>query len=101
MRILGIHGGVNQLHHEPSAALLIDGQVVAAMEEERFIRNKNALGHIPIHSIAKCLAEASLNIRDIDLLVHPGETNKDLAPRIRLYMEHYFGYCPKILMINH
>ena len=41
MIILGLSGALN---HDPSAALLIDGEIVAAAEEERFIRDKHAKG---------------------------------------------------------
>jgi len=101
MNILGINGGVTQLQHEPSAALIVDGNVVAAMEEERFSRKKNAAGLIPIASIQACLKEGRLSIKDVDLLVHPGDTAQDLEARIQLYMRHYFGYCPPIKLVNH
>ena len=101
MKILGINGGVTPLQHEPSAALVVDGEVIAAAEEERFVRKKNAPGLVPINAIAACLKTGKLTIRDIDLIVHPGETSKDLVQRIRLYMEHYFGFCPPVKLVNH
>ena len=91
MNILGIHGGVTQLHHDPAAALLIDGKIVAAIEEERLNRQKGGLGHIPVRAIEFCLRHASMEIRDIDLVVHSGETNHDLEIRIKQYLNHYFS----------
>ena len=44
MIILGLSGAVS---HDPSSALLIDGKLVAAAEEERFIREKHAKNHFP------------------------------------------------------
>jgi len=44
MIVLGISGAVS---HDPSAALFIDGRLVAAAEEERFIREKHAKGKYP------------------------------------------------------
>ena len=41
MNILGVSGAVG---HDASAALFIDGQLVAAVEEERFLRDKHARG---------------------------------------------------------
>ena len=42
MKVLGI----NALFHDPSAALVVDGRIVAAAEEERFSRRKH--GHRPV-----------------------------------------------------
>ena len=52
MKILG----VSALYHDSAAALVIDGKIVAAAQEERFTRKKNDAG-IPVHSIRYCLAE--------------------------------------------
>ena len=43
MRVLG----VNALFHDPSAALVVDGKVVAAAEEERFSRRKHGKRPVP------------------------------------------------------
>jgi carbamoyltransferase len=65
--------GLNSVYHESSAALLVDGHIVAAAEEERFTRRKHAKrasvdnAHImPRESIAFCLAEGGLESTDID-----------------------------------
>ena len=47
MNILGVSGAVG---HDPSAALFVDGQLVAAVEEERFLRDKHAKGKFPLQS---------------------------------------------------
>ena len=54
MNILGINDG-----HQSSAALMIDGKVVAAMTEERFTRRKNEHGY-PKNAIRECLNYANL-----------------------------------------
>ena len=63
MKILGI----NYFGHDSSAALVIDGKVVSAVEEERLsrIKHDNAL---PKKSINYCLKHSQLNISDIDIL---------------------------------
>lgn len=101
MNILGIHGGVSINQHDPAAAIVCDGKLVACIEEERLMRIKSPRGLLPIESIRACLKEAGLNIRDIDVLAHPGETYDDMPPRIESYMTHYFGYCPPIKLVNH
>jgi carbamoyltransferase len=69
MRVLG----VNALFHDPSAALVVDGHVVAAAEEERFSRRKHgkrpvpfAAWELPEQAMRWCLAEAGLRPRDLD-----------------------------------
>ena len=69
MRVLG----VNAVFHDPSAALVVDGQIVAAAEEERFSRRKHGKRPVPFSawelpelSMRWCLAEAGLRPGDLD-----------------------------------
>ncbi|MDE3060854.1 MAG: carbamoyl transferase, partial [Pseudomonadota bacterium] len=101
MNILGIHSGVTIGQHDPGAALIMDGKIVAVIEEERLIRIKSPRAYLPIRSIAACLKEGGISIKDVDILAHPGETYEDMPARIQSYMRHYFGHCPEIRMINH
>src|SRR5262245_3610277 len=55
--------------HDAAAALLVDGDIVAAAAEERFNRLKHS-GRFPINAIQYCLATAKLSIKDIDELAH-------------------------------
>src|SRR4051794_31948774 len=57
--------GINAYHGDASAALVRDGQLVAAVEEERFNRIKHWAG-FPAESIRWCLREANLTPQDID-----------------------------------
>jgi len=68
MKILGISGAVG---HDASAALLVDGKLVAACEEERLIRDKHAKNKMPLESAKWCLEHANLKPEDIDLIVFP------------------------------
>ncbi len=101
MIVLGLHGGVTGLQHDGAAALLVDGRIAAAAEEERFIRVKHALGHLPIRAIRAVLSQAGLAMGDVDMVVHTGETHADLAERVRLYLSHYFGHVPRLEMVDH
>ncbi len=58
--------GINNMH-DASAALVIDGNIVAAAEEERFNRVKHSKG-FPKHAIRFCLDYAGVDIRDIDVI---------------------------------
>jgi carbamoyltransferase len=101
MMILGVHSGFSLGQHDPAAALVVDGRLVGACEEERFVRVKSPRGRLPIESIRACLQLAGITIRDVDLIVHPGECFGDMAGRLKLYLNHYFGYAPPVLMIGH
>jgi carbamoyltransferase len=69
--------GVNAVFHDPAAALVVDGQVVAAAEEERFTRRKHgkaavsfATWELPERSARWCLREAGLNPADLDAVAY-------------------------------
>jgi Predicted carbamoyl transferase, NodU family len=101
VNILGMNGSRTIKQHDPSAALVCDGKVMAACEEERYGRIKSGRGLLPIESIRACLTKARLSIRDIDMVYYPADTYPEMAERIRAYLQHYFGYAPPIRMINH
>ena len=67
MNILGLSGAVG---HDCSAALLVDGKLVAAVEEERFLRDKHAKGKQPLEATRYCLAEAGLRPDQIDYIAY-------------------------------
>ncbi len=62
--------GINLYHANAAAALVCDGQLVAAAEEERFSRVKYAAG-FPAHAIRYCLQAAGLTARDLDHVIVP------------------------------
>ena len=101
MNILGIHGGVSINQHDPAAALICDGKLIASVEEERLVRIKAPRGMLPIESIRACLKEAGIPMDDVDLIALPGETYEDAPARTKSYLTHYFGYAPPVRLINH
>ncbi len=101
MIILGINAGVTVNQHDPAAALVRDGELVCCVEEERLYRIKSPRGFLPIESIAACLKEAKITMKDVDLVVLPGETYADLVERTASYFRHHFGHAPKTRAINH
>ena len=62
--------GINAYHGNASAAIVCDGRLVAAVEEERFNRVKYAAG-FPAQAIRYCLKEAGLELKDIDHIAVP------------------------------
>jgi carbamoyltransferase len=68
MIILGLSGAVN---HDASAALYIDGKLVAAAEEERFLRDKHAKGKMAYEATKYCLEQAGIRPDEIDIVAFP------------------------------
>ncbi|MCB1923874.1 MAG: carbamoyltransferase [Gammaproteobacteria bacterium] len=68
MIVLGISGAVS---HDPSAAIFVDGELVAAAEEERFIRDKHAKGHYPYEATRFCLEFAGIKPGEVDAVAFP------------------------------
>lgn len=66
--ILGLSGA---LTHDPSAALYIDGKLVAAAEEERFVRDKHAKHRMPYESARFCLDFAGIKPKDVSAVAIP------------------------------
>jgi carbamoyltransferase len=64
MRLLGI----SAYYHDSAAALVVDGEVVAAAQEERFTRRKHDAG-FPRHAVEYCLAERGVPLDEIDAVV--------------------------------
>jgi carbamoyltransferase len=90
MKILGI----NAYHADASAALLIDGQLIVATEEERFTRTKHWAG-FPVQAIAFCLKEAQLNLADIDYIAIGRDPKAKLFKKLRFTLSspiHAFRY---------
>ena len=72
MYILGINGGVRWNNQDASACLLKDSKLIAAAEEERFLKIKFATGVLPRNAIIFCLQFANISMQDISCVVFPG-----------------------------
>jgi carbamoyltransferase len=81
--------GISAYYHDSAAALLRDGEIIAAAQEERFTRKKHD-PRFPVNAIQYCLNEASVGIADIDQIVF---YDKPLVKFERL-METYLAYAP-------
>jgi carbamoyltransferase len=58
--------GLSIFEQNPAAAIIIDGEIVAYAEEERFIRFKNADGFFPIKAVEFCLKKTKVKLEDLD-----------------------------------
>ncbi|MBI3529601.1 MAG: carbamoyltransferase [Betaproteobacteria bacterium] len=86
MRILGI----SAFYHDSAAALVVDGEIVAAAQEERFTRKKHDAG-FPRHALEFCLAEAGIGIDQVDLVAF---YDKPFLKFERL-LETYLAFAPR------
>ncbi len=82
--------GVSAFYHDSAAALLIDGEIVAAAQEERFTRKKHDPA-FPSNAIKYCLEEGGLHLDDVDHIIF---YDKPLIKFERL-LETYLTYVPK------
>lgn len=82
--------GISAFYHDSAAALLVDGRIVAAAQEERFTRTKHD-ATFPTHAVAYCLAEAGLDAGDLDYV---GFYDKPFLKFERL-LETYLAYAPR------
>ena len=90
MIVLGLSGAVN---HDASAALYIDGKLIAAAEEERFLRDKHAKGRMAYHATQFCIQEAGITPKDIDIVAFP-YSEIDLTSPARWHYAKRYWYAP-------
>ena len=85
MKILGI----SAYYHDSAACLVVDGEIIAAAQEERFTRRKHDSA-FPDHAIGYCLAEGGLRLSELDHVVF---YDKPFLKFERL-LETYLAYAP-------
>ncbi|MBF0361073.1 MAG: carbamoyltransferase [Oligoflexia bacterium] len=82
--------GISAYYHDSAAALVIDGEIIAAAQEERFTRKKQD-HRFPSNASAYCLKEAKLSAKDLDYVVF---YDRPLLKFERL-LETYLRFAPK------
>ena len=81
--------GISAFYHDSAACLVVDGNIVAAAQEERFTRVKHDY-NFPIHAVRYCLAEAGITPEQLDYVVF---YDKPLLKFDRL-LETYLAFVP-------
>jgi carbamoyltransferase len=81
--------GISAFYHDSAAALVVDGEIVAAAQEERFTRKKHDPG-FPANAVAYCLREGGINPEDLSYIAF---YDKPLTKFDRL-LETYLAYAP-------
>ena len=82
--------GISAYYHDSAAALIRDGEIIAAAQEERFSRKKHD-ARFPKNAIAYCLKEAKIDLQEVDRIVF---YDKPLVKFERL-LETYLAYAPQ------
>ena len=82
--------GISAFYHDSAAALVVDGEIVAAAQEERFTRKKHDSSY-PVNAIASCLSEAGLSLEKIDYIAF---YDKPFLKFERL-LETYVAFAPR------
>ena len=88
--VLGLSGALN---HDPSAALYIDGALVAAAEEERFVRDKHAKNRLPLQAAQFCLQQAGIAPGEVNVVAIPFAPIAITRPHRWHYARRYW-YAP-------
>lgn len=81
--------GISAFYHDSAAALIVDGEIVAAAQEERFTRKKHDPGY-PLNAVNYCLSQANLTPGQIDYIAF---YEKPLTKFERL-LETYLAFAP-------
>ena len=85
--------GISAFYHDSSATILVDGKIIAAVQEERFTRIKNT-PEFPVQSIQFCLKQSGLTLDELDAVVF---YDKPLLKFERL-LSTYNAFAPKGLL---
>jgi carbamoyltransferase len=87
---LGLSGAIG---HDPAAAIFVDGELVAAAEEERFIRRKHAKEALPYHAARFCMQYARVSPTDVNIIAIPNAPTS-LFSRARWHYARRHWYAP-------
>jgi carbamoyltransferase len=88
--------GISAFFHDSAAALIRDGEIIAAAQEERFTRSKGD-ANFPVNAIAYCLEEAGIEVGDLDIAVFYERP----MTKFERILETYLSYSPKGLKSLH
>ena len=82
--------GISAFYHDSAAAIIIDGNIIAAAQEERFSRKKHDPRY-PFHAVKYVLEESNLSLNEVDHIVF---FEKPFLKFERL-LETYMAFAPK------
>src|SRR5262245_24466747 len=79
--------GISAFYHDSAAALVVDGQIVAAAQEERFTRKKHDPDY-PHQAVAYCLREAGIEPKDLDCVAFYEKPLTKFDRLVETYVAH-------------
>ena len=82
--------GISAFYHDSAAALVRDGEIVAAAQEERFSRKKHD-ARFPVHAVDYCLGQEGIGLDQVDYITF---YDKPFLKFERL-LETYVGFAPR------
>ena len=82
--------GISAYYHDSAAALIVNGEIISAVQEERFTRKKHD-SNFPKNALKYCLENSHLTLQDIDHIIY---YEKPLLTFERL-LETYLGAAPR------
>ena len=93
--------GLNIFHADTSACLIKDNQIIAAVEEERFVRIKHYSG-FPKNSIEYCLKKGNLKLRDIDYVCVNFNVNYNFFRKAHFFLKNFLSinFFPRLSAIT-
>ena len=82
--------GINSNHADSSACIIVNGELVVAIEEERFNRVKHWAG-FPKNSISYCLNESKINFSEVtDIAINTNPTS-NFTPKLIYFLKNYIS----------
>jgi carbamoyltransferase len=84
--------GISAFYHDSAAALIIDGEIIAAAQEERFTRIKHDPS-FPKEAISWCLSSSNLTLADVDKITF----YEDSELKFKRIVKTYFDYFPRTI----
>ena len=82
--------GISAYYHDSAAAIIEDGKIIAAAQEERFTRRKHDSG-FPLQAVQFCLNQAKIQLENVDDIVFYEKPSLKFARLIKTYLR----YAPK------
>ncbi len=99
-KVIGLVGGFHPGAGDAAATLIVDGNIIASVEEERLTRAKYSFATPPARCIDSVLAIANLKMKDIDEIAiaysHP-----EIIEEFQTHLTNRYGFCPPIKLIFH
>ena len=86
--------GMLFMDSDPSAVIIVNGEIVAFAEEERFNRSKHSVSKFPINSVRYCLSKAGVEISGVDIIAVGWDASKFPVHMAKFYLNTWYKHQP-------